>query len=547
MTIGQLFLHQAKVFSHRRFIYKPDLSSVTYEQAIHQIANWVQQMQSYGIKKGDHLICYSEAPDPTIYFFLAAQFLGAIIVPVSPLFSTGYINDLATRIDSRFIFCDEAIYPGCTLTRLLLTANSDLPLSKFSSSEAYEFLEQIHEGANCNDILMLQSTAGSTGTPKLVIRKHSALTHYAVYLKPQLRNKNRDAKAAHRYLMLLSFAHSFAYHQLTTAISLGAELAVPNGIDADVELQQVYQLAPTVLSLPPRVLRSFLLQDKKSQKILPGKKLFSAESQYVVIGGGEGDAATLRRLQLEGITPVQIYSTSETSMIAITGEKKWQENSTGSVLPSVELKFLDDGEICVKSPGLMVGYQNDEKATAEAFDQHGFFKTGDVGAWSSSGQLKILGRKKDVFNTPEGSNIFPSRIEEMIELASPGCQVLLIGDSRPYLSALITLPPLLPWNSDHELGLLAPENYLSIYQKVGELLQTINKELERPEMIMRFHLYLKKFPEKCYQKVQGAKIRRDRIETARIFSAEISQLYGSPSAIDVTFVPGINRRLRKTA
>lgn len=542
MTIGQIFLHQAKAFESRRFIYRPDQSAVTYGEASMLIVSWVQQMKNLGIKKGDHIICYEEMPDPMIYFFLAAQFIGAISVPVSPLFSTSYVNELAKRLGSRYVFCSPSVYAGCDSERLPLEMSINYEITT-NLHAAFQYLETVHEDINCDDVIMLQSTAGSTGAPKIVIRKHSALTHYAKYLSPEL--KNLDVLKPHRYLMLLSFAHSFAYHQLATALSLGAELAVPIGLDTDVELREIYQLVPTVLSLPPRVLRSFTIQEKNIESQQYRSHLFPKESQYVVVGGGQGDASIMLRLQNERITPIQIYSSSETSMVAITKNGEWYADSTGTLVPSVNFKLAGDGEILIQSPGLMLGYKDDPEATASAFDSEGYFKTGDIGALSVAGTLRILGRKKDVFNTVEGSNIFPSRIEDMVEITASGSHVILVGDSRPYLSALIFLPPEWNWISEHELGYLDPLKYNEIYAEMGELLQSINNRLEQPEMVARFHLYMKDFPEDCYGKVQGSKIRRNRMRAAKIFSTEISNLYRSPMLTDITCVPGVNRRLRK--
>lgn len=548
ITVGELFLNQARNYGLRRFIYRPDGRSVTYQQAVIEVATRVEQMIALGIKRGDKILCYSDIPDPTIYFFLAAQFLGAIPLPVSPLFSPDYAAQLAARIKSDYVFCDPAFDTNFNLlkTRYATAIQTEDLQNKYQYS--YEFLQRIHTGISSEDVIMLQSTAGSTGEPKLVVRRHSSLTHYATHLRPEIANNySIDLNAPPKYLMLLSFSHSFAYHQMTTALSLGAELAVPWSVDTKVSLDEIHLLNPTILSLPPRVLRSLAQQEKNSISPSKTEKLFPSGSQYVIIGGGEGDGTILRRVMTEGLTPIQIYSTSESSMIAITKNKTWLDKSAGQPLDNVKIKIDTDGELLVKTPGLMIGYLNDPDSTTATFDSEGFFKTGDLGRLTDLGHLQILGRKKDVFNIPEGSNIYPGRIEDLIEASMPGCQVILAGDNRPYLGALICLSTEAAEKIDSPDGFLIPENHVTHYKQIGKILETINLGLEQPEKIIRFQLFAKCFPKSCYHQVQGVKVRRNRIETAKLFSARIAELYSSPSQLDGSIVPNTDLRLLNEA
>ena len=522
-TVGQLFLSAAREFKHRRFIFRPDGSFISYEDAVIGVALRVSELLRLGIKKGDYIICYCEKPVLSIHFFLAAQFIGAIPVPVAPIFNPKYASDLANRIEAKFIFCESQhaqSFIQKTITFEDLKNDNDLH-KNFSS--VCEFLEQIHSAINSENIVILQATAGSTGQPKMVIRRHSALTYYARNLAPELEN---NPNSPHRYLMLLSFAHSFAYHQFTTALILGAELGVPWAIDSDVSLKEIFELAPTVMCLPPRVLSSFVMQETAPISSASKNALFPLSVKFIVIGGGEGNANQLRRLNSEGITPIQIYSTSETSMIAMTKNKQWKESCTGKPLPEIEFKIVES-EIHVKSPGMMLGYLNDPEADKNGFCENGFFRTGDLGALTEDGNLRILGRKKDVFGTPEGSLIFPSRVEDLIETRQQGSQVILIGNNRPFLCALIYIPN------------------CSGYEAVASLLSDVNSQLQRPEQIVRFLLLEEPFAENCYQIVQGSKVRRNRDAIERTFSIQITELYSSICEPDVTFVPGVDRRLRR--
>jgi long-subunit acyl-CoA synthetase (AMP-forming) len=329
------------------------------------------------------------------------------------------------------------------------------------------------------------------------------------------------------------------------AITLGAELAVPWAVDTPVNLHELFQLRPSVLALPPRVLKSFVLQEKKTKTKESVSKLFPSSAEFVVIGGGKGDGTTLRRLVNEGVTPIQIYSTSETSMIAITKKGTWQEESAGKPLSAVDMKIAKDGEILVKSPALMLGYFNLSKTDEEVTSDEGYYPTGDIGSLNETGTLKILGRKKDVFNTPEGSNIFPARIEQLIESLEDVHQVILLGDDYPYICAMVSISGAENGVSTSKDGFLSPGANDELYRKFAPLLQTVNSGLERAEQIIRFYLFSKDFPTSCYQQVQGAKIRRNRREIAQVFSNRITEIYRSEDDLDPSYVPGVERRLRK--
>jgi long-chain acyl-CoA synthetase len=245
----------------------------------------------------------------------------------------------------------------------------------------------------------------------------------------------------------------------------------------------------------------------------------------------------------QGIQTVEIYSSSESAMIAITPPGQWREGYAGKVLPNVQLRTGGDGEIQVKTPGMMIGYLNDDKNSDEAFTKDGFYLTGDMGKICDNGYLQILGRKKDVFNTPEGSNIFPGRIEAMIEALPWVHEVVLIGDGRPFLTCLIVVR-----DSQGKTGpnhsYLAPSDWRELYQRAREDLDKVNQGLEKIEQIVRFALFSERFGDSLYSIVGGAKVRRDRPGIAKKYADTIASLYEVTKTRDLTFVESRELRLR---
>jgi long-chain acyl-CoA synthetase len=110
----------------------------------------------------------------------------------------------------------------------------------------------------------------------------------------------------------------------------------------------------------------------------------------------------------------------------------------GSVLPSVELKIADDGEILAKGPTIFDGYFGADELNNQVFED-GYFRTGDLGAIDAQGYLKITGRKKDLIINSAGKNIAPQRIENIMKTLPMTNQVVVFGDKKKHLVALITL------------------------------------------------------------------------------------------------------------
>ena len=139
-----------------------------------------------------------------------------------------------------------------------------------------------------------------------------------------------------------------------------------------------------------------------------------------------------------GIFIFEGYGLTETSpVVTVNCFKAFRFGSVGKPIRDAEVKIAPDGEILVNGPGLMKGYYKKEAATKEAFDADGWFRTGDIGYLDDEEFLYITDRKKDIIITAGGKNIAPQNIESLIKTDSYIAEVVLHGDRRPYLTALI--------------------------------------------------------------------------------------------------------------
>lgn len=193
-----------------------------------------------------------------------------------------------------------------------------------------------------------------------------------------------------------------------------------------------------------------------------------------------------------GLLIVEGYGSTETSAIAflnVPSEPCF--GSVGKVMPGIETKLADDGEVLLRGPIVTPGYHHLPEQTAEAI-QDGWYHTGDLGVFDDQGNLTITDRKKDLFKTSGGKYIAPQKVEGTITANIPYIsQAVAIGDGRKYCSALLVLDPVLlqKWADKRQLGHLSyaeltqrPEIRASIEKQMAKA----NGRLERWETVKRF-------------------------------------------------------------
>ena len=142
-----------------------------------------------------------------------------------------------------------------------------------------------------------------------------------------------------------------------------------------------------------------------------------------------------------GVTILEGYGLTETTAPATVNlATKSKIGTVGPVLPGVGVRLADDGEIQVRGINVFKEYWRNPEATAAAFDGD-WFKTGDIGTFDDEGFLTITGRKKEIIVTAGGKNVAPAALEDPIRANPIVGQVVVVGDQKPFISALVTLDP----------------------------------------------------------------------------------------------------------
>lgn len=249
-----------------------------------------------------------------------------------------------------------------------------------------------------------------------------------------------------------------------------------------------------------------------------------------VCGGAALDPVVGRWFDSIGIPVLEGWGLTETSAPVTANQLgALRYGTVGRPLPGVELRVGDNGELQVRSPGVFGGYIGDEAATAEVFTEDGYFRTGDIGHIDDDGYVHITDRMKSLLVTAGGKNIAPSPIEAALTRSPLIEQAVVVGDGRPYLSALLVPDEgaVLAWAAEALPDL--PTDDLWSSDALRERLQTevdaVNGGLERYETIKRFALQREPLSIESDELTPTLKLRRAVV--ARRRQAAIDALYAS--------------------
>ncbi|UIP58414.1 AMP-dependent synthetase/ligase [Agromyces marinus] len=559
-------------------------SPVTTREFHEQVVRLAKGLVAAGIQPGDKIGLMSKVRYEWTLIDFAAWFAGAVLVPIyetnSPaqvrwnLSDSGSIAVILETAD-HFARFDEV---HADLPAIRNVWQIDLgDLDKLAAGGADVPDEEIERRRNLavgSDIATLIYTSGSTGKPKGCVLTHANFVELCRNSAVALDEVVLDPNGAST-LLFITTAHVFA--RFISVLCVHAGVRVGHQPDTKQLLPSLGSFKPTFLLAVPRVFEKvYNVSEQKAEAGGKGK-IFHAAAETAVaystaleaggkiplglrlkfalfdrlvfsklraaMGGNvkyavSGSAPLGPRLghfyHALGITILEGYGLTETTAPATVNlVTKSKIGTVGPALPGVSVRILDDGEIQVKGINVFKEYWKNPEATAEAFEGE-WFKTGDIGQFDADGFLTITGRKKEIIVTAGGKNVAPAALEDPIRANPLVGQVVVVGDAKPFISALVTLDPeMLPvWlnNNGEDAGMSIEDagRNAKVLAEVQRAIDTANENVSRAESIRKFVILPTEFTEASGHLTPKMSIKRNVI--LEDFSAEIEGLYsGSPA------------------
>ena len=422
-----------------------------------------------------------------------------------------------------------------------------------------------------SDIATLIYTSGSTGRPKGCVLTHSNFVELSRNSYMSLNSVLSMPGAS--TVLFITTAHVFA--RFISILNIHAGVRTGHQPDTKQLLQALGSFKPTFLLAVPRVFEKVYNSAEQKAEAGGKGKIFHAAAAAAIehsrlleegrkipfglkikfalfdklvysklraaMGGNiayaiSGSAPLGARLghffHSLGVVILEGYGLTETTAPATVNQgDKSKIGTVGPALPGVSVRLADDGEIEVKGINVFKEYWNNPEATAAAFDD-GWFRTGDIGSFDSEGFLTITGRKKEIIVTAGGKNVAPAALEDPIRANPVVGQVVVVGDQKPFISALITLDPeMLPtWLAnnglDGSMSLAEASRNAAVRAEVQRAVDVANSNVSRAESIRKFTILESEWTEASGHLTPKMSIKRNVILTD--FADEIAAIYDQP-------------------
>ena len=511
---------------------------ITAREFHRQVIALAKGFVASGIQPGDKIGLMAKTRYEWTLIDFATWFAGAVLVPIYETNAPSQIHWNLTDSGAVAIITENADHAArfdeirADVPDVRSVWRLDLgDLAKLSAAGGDvpdDEIERRRTIAKGSDLATLIYTSGSTGKPKGCVITHTnfvALSRNAQAAIPEVVNPESST------LLFITLAHIFARFISVLAITGGVKI----GHEPDTKqlLPALASFKPTFLLAVPRVFEKVYNASEQKAEAGGKGKIFRAAAATAVEHSKALDAghvplglklkfAVLDRLVLSklraalggnvkyavsGSAPLGLYLghfyrslgvsilegyglTETTAPISINPPSNFKIGKVGPPLPGNAVRLAEDGEVQVKGICVFDGYWNNEAATAESFDGE-WFKTGDIGTIDNEGYLAITGRKKEIIVTAGGKNVAPAVLEDPIRSNTIIGQVIVVGDQKPFISALITLDDeMLPaWLANNGLGdvsIDAAKSHPQVLAEVQRAVDAANERVSRAESIRKF-------------------------------------------------------------
>jgi len=529
-TISQMFGRAVASRSVQRAlgsVLDGQLTWLTWRDLDHRVQRRAAQFQGLGVQSGMPVAQLGPNSVDWIVNDLALHRLAAVHVPIHTALSLEQAVELVRRSGSRRLIARTAEPWSDVFNRDDVTVVTPELLGAVVEVEGLRAGVMTQEDA----LATILFTSGSTGDPRGVMLTHRNLAENAAATVAALAREAEETR-----LCFLPLSHIYARTcDLYCWICRGTRLVLVESLETIVRDCQIAR--PTVINAVPYFYQR-LANRRHNESVAEQpdslRQLLGGEVKHCFCGGAATSPEVELFFERQGLPILSGYGLTETSpVVTATPLDGYERGSVGRPLDNMEVRIAEDGEILVRGPSVMRGYLDDQAATSEAIVD-GWFQTGDLGRWTSSGNLQIIGRKKEVIVLATGRKASPAQIEARLHGSPLIEQACVVGEGRPYLVALIVPNAdalrreirsrrLFIWSRRRAI---THPKILALYRR--EIDQRL-AEFAEFERVAAFTLLGRGFAVEHGELTPKLSLRRDVIE--RNLSSEISRLYGPRALI----------------
>ncbi|KQR64307.1 long-chain fatty acid--CoA ligase [Frigoribacterium sp. Leaf172] len=529
-----------------------------------------------GIRPGDAvgLMCRTRYEWTLVDF--ATWFAGALLVPVyetsSPAQVQWNLSDsgavaLILETPDHFARFDE-VHPDLPdVTHVWQIDLGDLDkLAAAGADVDDDELERRRSAAGPDDLATIIYTSGTTGRPRGCVLTHANFVETSRNAALAMSDVVAPGSST---LLFITTAHVFA--RFIAVMSVHAGVRVGHQADTKQLLPSLASFKPSFLLAVPRVFEK--VYNSAEQKAETGgkgaifrravavaiahskaldegtvplglklrfalfdrlvysklKKAMGGNIRYAVSGSAPLGTRLGHFFRSLDIRILEGYGLTETTAPAsVNLVSKFKIGTVGPALPGVSIRTDDDGEILIKGENVFAGYWNDPEGTAAVL-QDGWFRTGDLGSIDSDGYLTITGRKKEIIVTAGGKNVAPAVLEDPIRANPLVAQVVVVGDQKPFISALVTLDTeMLPvWLNNAgeaaDMPLAEAAEHPVVLAEIQRAVDEANTAVSRAESIRKFIVLPLELTEESGHLTPKMSIKRAIV--LKDFAPQIADLY----------------------
>ena len=545
-----------------------DWHTKTANETLADIRAVAKGLLHYGLKKGDGVAFMCRTSYDWDVFDAAVMACGGVLATIYDTDSAEQIRNIVNNSDARLLVvettdmkakADGAETECPTLGHIVCFETGGLDeIKAYGSGVSDEALDARIDSVQKTDLCSIVYTSGSTAAPKGVEMTHEHYCATAFNLPDYMPELLHDKK--NTVLLFLPQAHSFARAINYICVASNLHIYIAQGIKTLTADLQVAK--PTIMIVVPRVLEK--VYNAASQKAGHGAKGVAfaaavvAAQNYMKEVSTKGKAGTLTKARRAAFDPVVYASLRE----VLGGRAKWivaggapldpellaffrgagvpvyegygltettapcafnvlgvpyHQGSVGIAFPGFELRIAEDGEIQVKGASVFPKYHKNGEATEDSFTEDGWYKTGDLGRIDDDGFLYIIGRKKDLIITAGGKNVSPGPIEDVIKRCEFVSQALVLGDKRPFISALITLDEeaLRPWleskGLNRDMSMEEASSNAAVRAEVQKWVDQANEGVSRAESVRKFIILPEEFTQENGLMTASMKVIRPKV------------------------------------